>query len=140
MAHFAHGPGACPSDQPAGGLWGPEGSYYPEKEIIPGSKARTTACVRSETLSLAIMCSTWFLRVPMLSTKSSAIWRLVFPSARSSIPAPRSRRASAVRASARAFARLKAVRGLPHLRGQPPKQTSGELGGERDSPASTPDG
>src|SRR5215217_5606890 len=52
---------------------------YLGNEIIPSLRARTTAWVRSETLRLSIMCSTWFLTVPTLTTKSSAIWRLVFP-------------------------------------------------------------
>ena len=45
--------------------------------------ARTAAWVRSETPSLAMICSTWILTVPTLSDRCVAISRLVCPSARS---------------------------------------------------------
>ena len=50
------------------------------RSINPNSKPCTTAWVRSETPSLEMMCSTWFLAVPRLITRSAAIWRLVRPS------------------------------------------------------------
>ena len=39
---------------------------YSESSRSPISSDRTTACVRSETPSFWMMCSTWFLTVPTL--------------------------------------------------------------------------
>jgi hypothetical protein len=50
-----------------------KGGYPQERSINPNSRAWTTAWVRSETPSLAMMCSTWFLAVPRLITRSPAI-------------------------------------------------------------------
>ena len=44
---------------------------------IPASMARTAAWVRSDTPSLEIMCCTWILTVPRLTSRFWAIWGLV---------------------------------------------------------------
>src|SRR5215207_9177235 len=45
----------------------------------PASMARTAAWVRSDTPSLEIMCCTWILTVPRLTSRFWAIWGLVCP-------------------------------------------------------------
>src|SRR6266567_3776785 len=55
--------------------------YFPVVPSRPSSIARTAAWVRSETWSLARMCSTWILTVPTLIVSCWAISGLVFPCA-----------------------------------------------------------
>src|SRR5215207_5744947 len=45
----------------------------------PASMARTAAWVRSDTPSLEIMCCTWILTVPRLTSRFLAIWGFVCP-------------------------------------------------------------